>query len=75
MGNTPEDDAEIVFRGLIQLAAACHCAASGRHTPAARNLAKTQEKLALYPGNLWGLNIAEILKQTHTTGLDDIRLR
>jgi hypothetical protein len=63
MGNGPEDDAEIVLRGLIQLAAAYHCRQQGRMNPAQRNLGKGREKLLLYKGLFWGIDIPQISAQ------------
>jgi len=70
MGNGPEDDAEIILRGLIQLASACHCRQQGRNEPARRNLEKGREKLALYAGSLWGIDIPKLSAQL-TDGLPD----
>jgi len=60
LGDGPEDDGELVLRGLIQLAAALHGAALGRDLPAARNLAKAAPKLACSDGRLWGLDVTRL---------------
>ncbi|MDH4228152.1 MAG: DUF309 domain-containing protein [Nitrospirota bacterium] len=60
MGNTPQDDGEIVLRGLIQLAAALHAGSRGRRSAAVRNLAKAREKLGLCQGGFWGVDIGAL---------------
>lgn len=62
MGDGPEDDAEIVLRGLIQLAAALHAHARGRPGGARRNLDKARAKLALFPGTFWGLDVPALFQ-------------
>lgn len=57
LGDGPEDDAEIVLRGLIQLAAARHALDAGRLRGARSNLAKAQGNLALGGGDFWGLDL------------------
>ncbi len=58
MGDTRDDDAEVVLRGLIQLAAACHCAGVGRWQAAHGNLHKAWPKLASFPQPFWGVDLA-----------------
>jgi uncharacterized protein len=57
MGNDPGDDAEIVLRGFIQLAAALHLCGVGRLDGARSNLAKAAEKLALAPPTFLGIDV------------------
>ncbi|MBI5137397.1 MAG: DUF309 domain-containing protein [Nitrospirae bacterium] len=61
MGDGPEDDAELVLRGLIQLAAALHAGARGRTAAAHRNVDKAAHKLALFPRPFWGWDVAVLL--------------
>lgn len=61
MGDGPEDDAEIVLRGLIQLAAARHAERQGRPDAARKNMEKAKAKLALFEGRFWGVEIGELL--------------
>ncbi len=53
-------DAEIILRGLIQLAAALHLEGIGREDGAASNFRKSEEKLALAPGHFMGLDLAAL---------------
>jgi predicted metal-dependent hydrolase len=62
MPEGPEGDAEIILRGLIQLAASLHLKEIGREDGAASNLRKAREKLALSPPHLMGFDI-EALRQ------------
>jgi len=57
LGDGPEDDAEIVLRGLIQLAAALHARTLGHPRGARANLEKAKGKLALWHGPFWGLEL------------------
>jgi uncharacterized protein len=57
MGDEPEDDAEIVVRGFIQLAAALHLVGEGRLDGARSNFAKAAEKLALAPDSFLGIHV------------------
>jgi uncharacterized protein len=60
----PDDasgDAEIILRGLIQLAAAQHLVGLGRLDGAASNLRKASEKLALAPSRFMGIAIAPLV--------------
>ena len=61
MGDGPEDDAEVVLRGLIQLAAALHhiSHASGVRG-AASSLEKATPKLALCDGFFWGVDLGAV---------------
>jgi hypothetical protein len=57
-GNGPEDDAEIVLRGLIQLAAALHQAQGAKGGQGGRsNLDKAAPKLKLWKGPFWGVDL------------------
>lgn len=51
------DDAEIVLRGLVQLAAALHCVQAGRLDCAKRNFQKAYPKLSVAPDVFLGINI------------------
>lgn len=53
-------DAEIILRGLIQLAAALHLEEIGRKDGAAGNFRKSEEKLALAPEQFMGLDLAAL---------------
>ncbi len=74
MGDAPEDDAEIILRGLIQLAASYHCMAVGRPESARRNLRKATEKLALYTGTFWCVDIPALLVRVTDADLDPEKL-
>jgi len=55
----PDDergDAEILLRGMIQLAAALHLKSVGRIEGATSNLRKAREKLALAPAHFMGID-------------------
>lgn len=60
MPDGEEGDAEIILRGLIQLAAALHLETIGRGDGAASNFRKSEEKLALAPGSFMGLDIGAL---------------
>lgn len=62
MHDGPEDNAEIVLRGLIQLAAAIHLLKIGRLDGAASNFRKSYDKLALAPNRFLGIDIAPLLE-------------
>ncbi|MCS7013579.1 MAG: DUF309 domain-containing protein [Chloroherpetonaceae bacterium] len=51
------EDAEIVLRGLVQLAAALHCLQTNRLDCAARNFQKAYPKLSLAPDVFLGIDI------------------
>jgi hypothetical protein len=67
-GDGPEDDAEIVLRGLIQLAAALHQAKAGKGGRA--NLGKAAPKLALWKGPFWGVDLTPVNKAVADAGGD-----
>jgi uncharacterized protein len=73
MGNAPEDDAEIVLRGLIQLAAGLHLRGIGRIDGAASNFRKAHEKLSLARPVFLGIDVGELLGflEGQMGGLDD----
>lgn len=73
LGDGPEDDAEIVLRGLIQLAAALHALAAGRLRGARSNLAKAAGKLALADA-LWGLDLKAVNRAVRAAGGDPAAL-
>lgn len=62
LGNRPEDDWEILLRGLIQLAAGVHCAQQGKIAGARGHFAKSQAKLSLYPAPFLSLDLPQIIK-------------
>jgi len=67
----PDDatgDAEIILRGLIQLAAAQHLIRKGRMEGAASNLRKAREKLALAPPRFMGIEITPLLRFIEVQG-------
>ena len=57
MSDKQEDDAEIIFRGLIQFTAGLHLFSIGKLTGAMRNLLKAKEKLALYDKPFLGIDL------------------
>lgn len=71
MADQPDEDAEIVLRGLIQLAAALHCHQIGKITGARNNLLKSLEKLSLCPDQFLGINIRRVRERIRTGVLDD----
>jgi predicted metal-dependent hydrolase len=73
-GNGPEDDAEIVLRGLIQLAAALHARDLGRPRGARSGLAKAEAKLALATGPFWGLDLDRLNHAVAAAGGDPAAL-
>lgn len=60
MGNAPEDDAEIVVRAFIQLAAALHLTTIGRLDGARSNFAKAARKFDVAPALFLGVNVTRI---------------
>jgi predicted metal-dependent hydrolase len=74
LGNRPEDDAEIVLRGLIQLAAALHARDLGRPRGARSGLAKAEAKLALATGPFWGLDLDRLNHAVAAAGGDPAAL-
>ncbi len=59
----PDDesgDAEIILRGMIQLAAAMHLLSIGRLEGATNNFRKAAEKLALAPPRLLGVDFVSL---------------
>jgi predicted metal-dependent hydrolase len=61
MPNDASGDAEIILRGLIQLAAALHLVGERRLDGAASNLGKAREKLVLAPACFMGIAIAPLI--------------
>lgn len=61
MTNAPEDDAEIVLRGLVQLAAGLHCLTERRERCAVQNFQKATGKLQLGAPRFLNLNISPVL--------------
>jgi predicted metal-dependent hydrolase len=57
MSNDPEDDAEIVVRGLIQLTAGLHLLGIDRLEGAGSNFRKSYQKLSLAPSRFLGIEI------------------
>ncbi|MCH7498036.1 MAG: DUF309 domain-containing protein [Candidatus Marinimicrobia bacterium] len=57
MSDKQEDDAEIIFRGLIQFTAGLHLFSIGKLEGAMRNLLKAKEKLALYDKPFLGIDL------------------
>ncbi len=69
MTNGPEDDGEIILRGLIQFTAGLHGLTSEKPGLGERNLQKATRKLALLSHNFLGIDIPEInrlLEKTHS---------
>ncbi|MDB5033780.1 MAG: hypothetical protein JWQ98_1021 [Chlorobi bacterium] len=61
MGNGDGDDAEIILRGLIQLAAALHLSGIGRMDGSMSNFRKAEEKLAIAPRDFLGIDIPALV--------------
>ena len=61
MSDNREDDAEIILRGLIQLAASLHLFSLGKLAGARGNLLKAQEKLALYDKPFLGIDLNRLI--------------
>ncbi|MBE0645809.1 MAG: DUF309 domain-containing protein [Bacteroidetes bacterium] len=56
MGDGPEDDGEIFFRALIQLASGLHLKKCGRYHGARNHFSKAGSKFAVMPGVFLGLD-------------------
>jgi uncharacterized protein len=56
MGDGPEDDGELFFRALIQLASGLHLKRSGRYGGARNHFAKAAEKFTVMPPAFLGLD-------------------
>lgn len=61
MSDRPEDDGEIILRGLIQFTAGLHGLSSGKPEGGRSNLEKAREKLGLFPGRFLGVNLGQIV--------------
>lgn len=61
LSDRPEDDGEIILRGLIQFTAGLHKLSTGKLKGGLANLAKAHEKLKLYPDRFLGVDLTEIL--------------
>ena len=57
LGNGPEDDWEIILRGLIQVAAGLHGLSVGKLDGGVGNLLKGKSKLELCRGSFLGINL------------------
>ena len=57
MGDAPEDDGEIFFRALIQLASGLHLKRCGRYAGSRSHFAKAAEKFAVMPAAYMGLDV------------------
>jgi predicted metal-dependent hydrolase len=62
MSDGEEDDAEIILRGLIQLAAGLHLLSIGRLDGAASNFRKAYEKLSLAPAEFLKIDMRKLLE-------------
>jgi uncharacterized protein len=60
MGNDPEDDGEIFFRALIQLASGLHLKRCGRHAGARSHFAKAADKFSVMPAVYMGLDVVSL---------------
>lgn len=67
MTDTPEDDGEIILRGLIQFTAGLHGLTSEKPGLGERNFRKSAQKLALYKGQFLGVNIPAIVDRLNQT--------
>ena len=61
MTNKPEDDGEIILRGLIQFAAGLHSLSRGKTAGAISNLSKSKEKLALCQMPFRGIDLSSLV--------------
>ncbi|MFQ6616505.1 MAG: DUF309 domain-containing protein [Fidelibacterota bacterium] len=72
MTDRPEDDGEIILRGLIQFTAGLHGLSVGKRQGGTSNLQKAREKLELFPGRFLGVDLNDIVsfirKSLHTPG-------
>ena len=66
MGNEVSDDGEIIFRGMIQFAAALHCHLKGKHKGTDRHLDKSLRKLKLVQNRFLGVDINNIVDAIRT---------
>ena len=64
LGEEPEDDWEILLRGLIQIAAGLHCVLLQRKKGSRRNLMKGWSKILLFEGYFLGLDLKNLAKET-----------
>ena len=63
LGDDPEDDWEILLRGLIQVAAGLHCVYLKKNRGARGNLKKGWTKISLWNGEFLGLNLSSISQE------------
>lgn len=70
LSDEKDDDAEIIIRGLIQLAAAMHCLEQDKLIGARNHISKSKEKLRLFPDHFLGINIPYLI-QKMTVGVLD----
>ena len=61
MTDNPEDDGEIILRGLIQFAAGLHSLSRGKTAGAVSNLSKSRVKLALCEKPFWGIDLGSLV--------------
>ena len=61
MTDNPEDDGEILLRGLIQFAAGLHSLSRGKTAGAISNLSKSKEKLASCEMPFWGIDLSSLV--------------
>lgn len=61
MTDRPEDDGEIILRGLIQLTAGLHGLSQGKRGGGRSNLQKAREKLSLFPRRFLGVDLDRIV--------------
>lgn len=61
MTDRPEDDSEIIVRGLIQFAAGLHGLSMGKNEGGRSNLEKARKKLARFPGVFLGIDLKQIV--------------
>ncbi len=61
LGDGPEDDWEILLRGLIQFAAALHGLSTGKLAGGIGNLKKSKSKLELHQGLFLGIDLMAVV--------------
>ena len=63
LGDEPEDDWEILLRGLIQIAAGLHCLFLKKERGSRRNLKKGWSKIALREDHFLGLDLQSLVRE------------
>ena len=64
LGDEPEDDWEILLRGLIQIAAGLHCVLLQKERGSRRNLMKGWSKIVLFKDHFLDLDFKNLARET-----------